>query len=76
MGLSILLFKGSKREVSELLCIMLHFMCVFTVCESTCSGVSRIQRVNIPNIIYLLRMNKTNTKAGTYSHLVLRVVTP
>ena len=26
---------------------MLHFIWVFTVCKSTCLGVSRIQRVNV-----------------------------
>ena len=53
MGLSIVYFNGSQVEFMK--CSnMLHFIWVFTVCQSTCLGASSIQRAKY-QIIQLIR---------------------
>ena len=43
---------------------MLHFIWVFTVCQCTCLGVSRIQRVSAIFFFYRLRCNHSISFTG------------
>ena len=87
-GRAIIYIDGSKVKISkiyyisfseDLFCLglMRHFICISTVCQSTCHGVSGPQRVNELSLIFPTQnmgLNARKPVFGISDHVRLKLV--